>query len=516
MLDLPAGNRASGWVADGTAAPVPDSTIAIAVRRRRRLGLAGRVLIVTIGFVFLAMGLFYVTRLAAFRETWLHNKLASAETAVDAFDVDGPNSLPPDLSHRLLASVGVKSIEIATPSGERVLSVSGAAPAPVETVYPDAETFFGSISAAFRTLFAKPGTIVRVVASSAEDGRIAVTLDEKPLIEALWRVSHTFLNIALTIAAVVTCVLWAALWQMVLRPVRKLTSNIIAFGERPQDISRVIAPSGRHDEIGRAETALAAMQGSLAHELAQRKRLAELGMAVARINHDLRNMLTAAQLISDRLATIPDPLAQRLAPRLVATLDRAIQFCQATLTYGAAREQPPNRREFDLSELVRQIVELARAENEDAIDYHIDIPPRFDVYADPDHILRVLENLSRNAAQALIAKGAESGRPKAIRFAAIRTDGVALIEISDTGPGFPADQSERIFEPFHKSTSEIGAGLGLAIAADLVARNGGAITLAPAKADDFYCGACFHIRLPTPQRSASKALRAVGNDRQDR
>ena len=150
--------------------------------------------------------------------------------------------------------------------------------------------------------------------ASPDEAGIAVTLDETPLKAALWRVSRTFLNIALMIAAVVTCVLWAALWQMVLRPVRRLTSNIIAFGERPQDVSRVIAPSGRHDEIGRAETALATMQGTLAHELAQRKRLAELGMAVARINHDLRNMLTAAQLISDRLATIPDPLAQRLRP----------------------------------------------------------------------------------------------------------------------------------------------------------------------------------------------------------
>ena len=123
----------------------------------------------------------------------------------------------------------------------------------------------------------------------------------------------------------------------------------------------------------------------------------------------------------------------------------------------------------------------------------------FGLYADPDHILRVLENLSRNAAQALMAKGAEDGRPKAIRFAAIRTDGLALIELSDTGPGFPPDQAERIFEPFHKSTSQAGAGLGLAIAADLVTRNGGAITLAPAKADDFYCGARFLIKLPTPE-----------------
>ena len=363
---------------------------------------------------------------------------------------------------------------------------------------------------AFGALFAKPGTVIQVTDGSLPDeAGITVTLDQTPLVAALWRVSHTFLNIALMIAAVVTCVLWTALWQMVLRPMRRLTSNIIAFGEHPQDISRMIAPSGRHDEIGRAETALAAMQGSLAHELAQRKRLAELGMAVARINHDLRNMLTAAQLISDRLATIPDPLAQRLAPRLVATLDRAIHFCQATLTYGAARDQPPNRRRFDLSELVRQVAESARAENDDAIEYHIDIPPRFEVYADPDHMLRVFENLARNASQVLQSNGPPDDRPRAIRFAAIRTEGMALIEISDTGPGFSADLGERIFEPFHKSTSEVGAGLGLAIAADLVSRNGGAITLAPAKADDFYCGARFLIKLPTPERVVRKTSPAL-------
>jgi signal transduction histidine kinase len=513
MLDLPAQRKSASETRTTPAIFVPAAaaTAAVTSRRLRGLGLAGRVLVVTLAFVLLAMGLFYVTRLAAFRETWLHNKLVSAQTAFVAFDGAGTDELPVGLSNKILASVGVKSIAVSTPSGWRVLAGKPSESLDsVETVNLDSETFVDSIREAFETLFAKPGTIIHVSdGASPEEAGIAVTLDETPLQEALWRISRTFLNIALMIAAVVTCVLWAALWHMVLRPVRRLTTNIIAFGERPQDISRVIAPSGRHDEIGRAETALAAMQGTLAHELAQRKRLAELGMAVARINHDLRNMLSASQLISDRLATIPDPLAQRLAPRLVATLDRAIQFCQATLTYGADREQPPERRPFDLSELVRQVVESALAEHAEAIDYHVDIPPRFEVYADPDHILRVLENLSRNAAQALRAKGAASGRPKAIRFAAIRTDGDAIIEISDTGPGFPPDQSERIFEPFHKSTSEVGAGLGLSIAADLVARNGGAIELAPAKADDFYCGARFLITLQTRASAARGAAGAL-------
>jgi signal transduction histidine kinase len=474
-------------------------------------GLAARVLAVTIGFVLLAMSLFYVTRVTAHREMLLHGKISAVQTTVDAFGLAGPTP-PQDLSQKILNSVDVKWMAIETPAGRREFVTSGGPLDSVESIVADDSSYVESLAATFHALFAAPGTVVKLSApAQANEPAIEFAFDETTLVQSLRRVSYNFLTISLTIAAVVTCVLWAALWRMVLQPVRRLTSNIIAFGESPQDASRVIAPSGRSNEIGRAEAALAVMQGSLAHELAQGKRLAELGMAVARINHDLRNILSAAQLISDRLATIPDPLAQRLAPRLVATLDRAIQFCQSTLTYGASRELPPSRRRFDLSELVIQVVESGNAEHDVAIDYNIDIPPRFCVYADPDHMLRVLENLSRNAAQALMAKGATDGRPKAIRFAAIRTDGLALIEISDTGPGFPPDQHDRIFEPFHKSTSDVGAGLGLAIAADLVTRNGGAITLAPAKADDFYCGARFLIKLPTAESAGRKAPR-VGSD----
>jgi signal transduction histidine kinase len=510
MLDLPAfrrrGDEGAAWLETGPSPAAPS----VVRRPRPTIGLAARVLMVTLGFVLLAVGMFYVTRLAAFRDTWLRNKLAMAETAFEAFDGGGADEFPPDLSRRVLASVGVKAIVVSTPTRTRILSEDGPPVAPLRTVDLDSETFPESLRAAFRAMSAEPATIIEVSDSgSPASTRIAITLDETPLKQGLWRIARAFLNAALFIAAVIACVLWIALWHMVLRPVRRLTTNIIAFGERPKDLARMIVPSGGADEIGRAETALAAMQSTLVHELAQRERLAELGMAVARINHDLRNMLTAAQLISDRLAAIPDPLAQRLAPRLIATLDRAIQFCQVTLTYGAGREQPPDRRLFDLSELVGQIVESAHAEHNEAIDFHVDIPPRFEVFADPDHILRVLENLSRNAAQALLAKGAAGGRPRAIRFAAIRTNGDVIIEVGDTGPGFPADQGERIFEPFHATTSDAGAGLGLSIAADLVARNGGAIELAPAKAEDFYCGARFLITLPSGAGGARTRAREL-------
>ena len=515
MLDLPARSQTGAEAPALSAALSKHASAPGLALPLHGFGLAARVLAVTIGFVFLAMGLFYVTRLTAHREMWLHGKISAARTTVEAFGLADPTPPPQDLSQKILHSVDVKWLAIETPSGRREFVLAGGPPAGAESITADDSSYFESLAATFHSLFTAPHTVAKLSApAQANEPAIEFAFDEAPLIQSLRRVSANFLAISLTIAAVVTCVLWAALWRMVLRPVRGLTSNIIAFGESPQDASRVIAPSGRGNEIGRAEAALAVMQRSLAHELAQGKRLAELGMAVARINHDLRNMLSAAQLISDRLATIPDPLAQRLAPRLVATLDRAIQFCQSTLTYGASRELPPSRQRFDLSELVWQVVESAKAENDAAIDYNIDMPPRFCVYADPDHTLRVLENLSRNAAQALMAKGATDGRPKAIRFAAIRTDGLALIEVSDTGPGFPADQSERIFEPFHKSTSEAGAGLGLAIAADLVTRNGGTITLAPTKADDFYCGARFLIKLPTAEGAARKAARVLPDARE--
>ena len=513
MLDVPARSEGANALAFPNAVAKQASAVGLAPSIYG-FGLAARVLAVTIGFVLLAMSLFYVTRLTAHREMLLHGKISAVQTTVDAFGMAAPTPPPQDLSRKILNSVDVKWMAIETPVGRHEFVTAGGPLESVESVTSDGSSYFESMAATFHALFAAPGTVVKLSApAQANEPAIEFAFDETTLIQSLKRVSYNFLTISLTIAAVVTCVLWAALWRMVLQPVRRLTSNIIAFGESPQDGSRVIAPSGRGNEIGRAEAALAVMQGSLAHELAQGKRLAELGMAVARINHDLRNILSAAQLISDRLATIPDPLAQRLAPRLVATLDRAIQFCQSTLTYGASRELPPSRRRFDLSELVSQVVESGQAEHDAAVDYNIDIPPRFCVHADPDHILRVLENLSRNAAQALMTKGATDGRPKAIRFAAIRTDGLALIEISDTGPGFPPDQYDRIFEPFHKSTSDVGAGLGLAIAADLVTRNGGAITLAPAKADDFYCGARFLIKLPTAE-GARKSTRVPSDARE--
>ena len=119
---------------------------------------------------------------------------------------------------------------------------------------------------------------------------------------------------------------------------------MITFRADPENPARIIAESGRGDEIGTAETELAAMQRELASMLHQKNRLAALGLAVSKINHDLRNLLASAQLFSDQLSTLPDPKVQRFAPKLMRALERAIAFCQSTLSYGAAQEPPPERK----------------------------------------------------------------------------------------------------------------------------------------------------------------------------
>ena len=473
-------------------------------------GLAGRLMVLVIAAVLFLVALLYATRLVAVEENWARERIAAAYTAAQAFAPDGQVEYSSDLNRKILDSIGAQALEISGQKRFWSLGLDGHPDFSGLTYDTEQTDTVDAVRVAVQALMGQtPETIVVRGLSPLKGSHVALRVDVEGLRANLVRLSKTFLTLSLGLSAALTLVLWGALWSLVIRPVRRLTNNILAFAESEQKHALVIEPSGRRDEIGRAETALAGMQIALADELRQRKRLAELGMAVARINHDLRNMLSAAQLISDRIASIPDPLAQRLAPRLVGTLDRAIAFCQATLAYGAGREREADPRLIDLRAIVRQVVETAEAEQPNDVAFAIDIPPNFEIYADPDHVARIVENLAQNARKALAA-AEMPGRTPAIRFAAIRDEGTAIIEVSDNGPGIPEAMRARIFQPFHASASAGGSGLGLAIAADLVERNGGAIALAPTKACDYYGGARFIIRLPTVAPVAAPArLRAA-------
>ena len=169
------------------------------------------------------------------------------------------------------------------------------------------------------------------------------------------RYGLSILGLSILISIITAALVYLTLDWLLVKPMTKLTSNIVSFSERPEDPTRIIQPSRRRDEIGTAERELSAMQKELAETLSQRSRLAALGLAVSKISHDLRNMLSSAQLLSDRLITIKDPTVQRLVPKLIASLDRAIRLCAETLNYGRVQETPPRRKRFRLAPLVGEV-----------------------------------------------------------------------------------------------------------------------------------------------------------------
>jgi signal transduction histidine kinase len=106
-------------------------------------------------------------------------------------------------------------------------------------------------------------------------------------------------------------------------------------------------------------------------------------------------------------------------------------------------------------------------------------------------MLRVLLNLVRNSKEALEARAPNDPQRDQIRVCGRREGSVTVLEVSDTGPGLPAESREKLFQPFHATTRRGGTGLGLAIAHELVLAHGGEIRLV-----DGTMGATFRIAIP--------------------
>lgn len=482
---------------DQQAAP-PD-TIAPPVAKRRGIGLAARVLGLIVVFVLIAEIAIFVPLVSNFRRAWLANRLAAAYTAALVIEA-APDGLSSDtLKQNLLDSVGARMIVLRTSRASRMLAVADTPPDIDEMEDLRDTAPLAGVAAAFRTLFAEPGRVLDVRgATPAGADYIEIAMDEGPLQKALRAYARNILLLsgALSLFAALMAIL--ALSVMVLSPVRRLTGNLIRFAADPEDESRIIVPSGKTHEIGQAEAALADMQRALARELREKKRLANLGLAVAKINHDLRNMLTSAQLLSDRLAQSSDPVVARNAPKLVATLDRAIRFCRSTLTYGRSVEETPTFARIDLRPVAADALEAAVGGAKTKIEQHLEISGPLIADADGEQMFRILNNLCRNAVEALDAV-TEPARPAAILLSGI-TDGDAIrLRICDTGPGLPLAARKNLFVAFQGGARAGGTGLGLAIAADLVRAHRGTIRVLEDDLAEDWPGARFEIRFPASQ-----------------
>ena len=283
------------------------------------------------------------------------------------------------------------------------------------------------------------------------------------------RLQYVRQGLQISIGALVVILLFMH-WRLV-RPMAKVTSSMVSFRRDPADMQAVVVPGTRRDEIGVAEHELAAMQNDLRVALRQNQRLAELGAAVSKISHDLRNILATATLLTDRLNESADPEVRRVAPSLMRSIDRAVTLCNDTLRFGRADEAAPHRSDFDLHELVEDVGASAGVPAGRGINWSNEVPAPFPIRADKEQVFRALLNLTRNAVQALEGRG---GRVVA---RAAKVNGHIEIDVIDTGPGLPAKARDALFKPFAGSARSGGTGLGLAIARDIARAHRGDIHL---------------------------------------
>ena len=479
--------------------------------RTLRFGLSGKLLVLTILFVMIAEVLIYVPSVANFRIVWLKDRLATAYTAALVLDA-APNGVVSDaLAKQILDSIGARGVAMKMGSRHRMIAVDDMPPAVNDTFDMHNVYAFDAIVDAFKTMLKTRNDVMRVVgplpASTGDDEYIELVMDEQPLRAAMLRYSTDILFLSLVISGITAALVYLALHYMFVRPMRRVTANMIKFRADPENTDRVIVPSARADEIGTAERELATMQTELASMLHQKSRLANLGLAVSKINHDLRNLLASAQLFSDRLAKIPDPGVQRFAPKLMHALERAIAFCQSTLSYGRLQEPPPDRRQILLEPLVEEVHETLGLGADGPIRWISAVERGLIVEADYDQLFRTLLNLARNAVQAMESReNRDPGRDQ-IRITGRREGAVVVIEVSDTGPGFSPMARAHLFEAFQGSTRTGGSGLGLAIAAELVRAHGGEIRLVEGT-----IGATLRLTIPdrAVELAAHRGARASG------
>ena len=227
--------------------------------------------------------------------------------------------------------------------------------------------------------------------------------------------------------------------------------------------------------------------------LREQSALARLGEMAAVVAHEVKNPLAgirgALQVIGGRL---PETARDRaIIGDIVARLDSLNEIVHDLLVFARPRE--PKLGPVALANLVEGTAALLKKDpSHAAVDVAIN-GDRPTVQADAEQLQTVFLNLLLNAAQA-------SGSASDVRVTIAATPAEARVQISDRGPGIPADVRDKIFEPFF-TTKHRGTGLGLPTAKRVVEAHHGSIT--------FECppsgGTNVTVTLPTDPRRAQES-----------
>lgn len=464
------------------------------------LGLRGRLLLLTAAFVLIAELLIFPPSAANQRDRWLAERVQAAEIAAIALEASPRRELSRELSKRLMDETGMLALAVGQDDmRELIFAPEEPVNVRIKTIDRRKKNMGNAIWQTFDHMVSPPGRYLRILdrpvmsaGDEGEDGAITyieAIMPEAPLKQELWRYSRNIFLLSLLISVLTGILVYIVVYRLLVKPMLRMTTAVSQFARDPQHMAP-FEPSGRHDEIGQAECALQAMQETVSASFRQKTRLAALGEAVAKINHDLRNSLSVAQLVTDMVRRSEDPRVQKAAPRLERALSRAIDLAESTLRYGRIEARPPRMETLALRDLAEEAVREGLAAAPE-VDWLNEIDESLSIEADAEHLHRIIANLTRNAGQAIQEHGAHDGGEGLITLHARRSEDSMIIAIEDNGPGVPDAIKARLFQPFSESGSRDGTGLGLAIARELAAAMGGDIALAEGEGP----GAIFEVRL---------------------
>lgn len=466
-----------------------------AVRRAGGLmaGLSGRLLALTLAAVAVVAALIFIPSVAAFHTQWLTERVDAARLATLAVQAAPNLEVSDEMAERLLSQAQVKAVAIRRDGQRELILGTVAPPEPPLRIEVQGRGPVASALEALQAYVTPRARYLLIVDSTPmpDVEFIEVLVPSAPLKDALLGFTGRALLMTLLASAIVGLVLYAALAVLFVAPMRRLARAMARFREAPEDPTRAITPSGRDDEIGVAEAALAELQAEVRQALRQKARLAALGEAVAKINHDLRNVLSNAQLVSDRLAQSSDPQVRAQGEKLVRAIDRGVRLAQDVLAFSRSEERPPAAEPILLRPLLEEAFQDASGAAAQPMGLDLKLTEEDRVLGDAELLHRVFVNLMRNA---VIATAGQAGRnaPGLITIAATAEDGFLAVTVADDGPGIPDRTRERLFLPFAASGNRNGAGLGLAIARELARAQGGDVSLLSTSAR----GSTFEVRLP--------------------
>ncbi|MEM8771499.1 MAG: HAMP domain-containing sensor histidine kinase [Pseudomonadota bacterium] len=475
--------------------------------------LTAKLILLTIFFVFVAEIVVMIPSVSKHRMDWFNQRIETAYLVSVALEGPRGKLINEDDARMLFDTADIRGVTVKR--GDMRLLILSPEIDPhgsedmhrVDTMNYAPHTL---ITNAWATIFSRGEALIQVSGRprGADTETLDIIVSQAELRKDLLVYARNILGLSLVISTMTAVLLFYALNRIIVQPVQRLTKDMRAFEADPDRAAHIHIPSGRDDEIGAAERTLSKMQRAIHDLLVERRRLAALGSGIAKISHDLRNILASAQLMSDRLSKSDDPRVRKLSPRLIGALDRAVALSRDTLAFGRMEPGILKKENINIAELAQEVLDdtpspIVKTENKAPADLVIE--------ADKAQLYRSLFNLTRNASEAMAPPDTEepsepsTEQAPVIRIGAEQSEQIVFIRVEDNGPGLPDHARADLFEPFKGSQKPGGSGLGLAISAEIIRAHYGEITLE--KSDE--TGTVFLIRLPVGEIAKPPAAKTT-------